>query len=173
MMRQALLSALQISQRQLNRVERVDFWLRLFTLGLMSRTDQVNAAKLQCRACESELLRYDTLIAEGRALAADDQPVSLEGVRISKDGNADIPLIGGATYGPDWELIREQILQRDSHTCQEASPYCSGPLHVHHRIPLGRRGGTNQSSNLVTLCEYHHSLKHPHMRRSSRGSLWG
>jgi len=66
-----------------------------------------------------------------------------------------------ANYPEDWSEIRNYILNRDNYTCSN----CNGTkeLHVHHIVPL-TRGGTNNETNLATLCEKCHIMIHPHMR---------
>jgi len=59
-------------------------------------------------------------------------------------------------YGPDWDLIRKTVLERDQHKCQmcrKSNP--SEPLHVHHKQPLRSFSSldeANQLSNLLSLC---------------------
>jgi len=54
----------------------------------------------------------------------------------------------------DWKLIRAKILKRDNFICQICD--CGGKrLNVHHKLPV-RLGGTDDESNLITLCVHHH-----------------
>ena len=59
-------------------------------------------------------------------------------------------------YGPEWDLIRKKVVQRDGSRCQVCG--ASGiqqPLHVHHIQPFRRfpdRETANQLQNLITLC---------------------
>jgi hypothetical protein len=66
-------------------------------------------------------------------------------------------------YGPDWSDISLRVKQRDAFTCQKADGRCRGPLQAHHIVELSR-GGTTTEDNLITLCEFHHSLKHLHLQ---------
>jgi hypothetical protein len=66
-----------------------------------------------------------------------------------------------ATYPDDWVELRMQVLARDGYRCANC-PATHG-LHVHHIVPLSK-GGTNQLSNLIVLCEDCHKKLHPHMR---------
>ena len=63
-------------------------------------------------------------------------------------------------YPPDWEEISRQVRDRDGYRCGNCGSKTN--LHVHHIVPLAR-GGTNQLSNLRTLCEDCHKKIHPHM----------
>ena len=56
-----------------------------------------------------------------------------------------------------WDRIRRKVLDRDGWRCQK----CGGPgkLHVHHKREL-RRGGSNDLSNLKTLCRDCHIRAH-------------
>lgn len=66
-------------------------------------------------------------------------------------------------YPPNWAQLAESVKQRDGQRCQNCT--AAGPvLHAHHIVPLSR-GGSNATTNLVTLCEQCHSQIHPHMRR--------
>ncbi|MCB9512775.1 MAG: HNH endonuclease [Candidatus Latescibacteria bacterium] len=55
--------------------------------------------------------------------------------------------------------LRRKILARDGHRCQ--GPGCTSTryLEVHHRKPRAN-GGTNDPSNLITLCSACHQLHH-------------
>jgi len=61
------------------------------------------------------------------------------------------------TYPPDWRERKEQVIHRDGQRCRSCG---SGyQLHLHHLKPLSK-GGSNQISNLVLLCEACHSKEH-------------
>jgi hypothetical protein len=64
-------------------------------------------------------------------------------------------------YPSDWEEIRRGAVSRDGGRCQECGT-SRHPLHVHHIESLSR-GGSDDPSNLVTLCEDCHSQYHSHM----------
>lgn len=66
-------------------------------------------------------------------------------------------------YGRAWQRIRERILARDAYLCQECKR--GGKLtavgksgHVDHVTPKAR-GGTDDDTNLQTLCQPCHSEK--------------
>lgn len=65
-------------------------------------------------------------------------------------------------YPSNWEEISRSVRERDDYHCKSCETDCQ-ILHVHHVIPLSR-GGSNNISNLITLCEKCHINKHPHMR---------
>lgn len=52
-----------------------------------------------------------------------------------------------------WRQIRQDILNRDAHHCILCPT--SSNLSVHHLLPV-LNGGTDDPSNLVTLCRSHH-----------------
>lgn len=67
---------------------------------------------------------------------------------------------------PAWITLAKQIRQRDNFTCRRCGKYGpngGGELHVHHIKPRGR-GGSDDPSNLITLCLDCHS-KQPHHGR--------
>jgi ATP-dependent DNA helicase RecQ len=62
---------------------------------------------------------------------------------------------------PDWGKIRESVLHRDSYRCVECGTPCSATeADVHHLLPRSA-GGTDEPSNLVTLCDGCHAAHHP------------
>jgi ATP-dependent DNA helicase RecQ len=62
---------------------------------------------------------------------------------------------------PDWGNIRESVLHRDSYRCVECGTPCGATeADVHHLLPRSA-GGTDESSNLVTLCDGCHAAHHP------------
>ena len=163
---------LRLAQRELNAEKGREFWIRLFTLGLFDNRRRVVAAIHRVKEYRAELIRYESLLMEAHAL--DDllvQTLVLDGVRVSRHIFADVPVLGAADYGIDWEGVRDLVLARDDYECQETDGYCRGPLQIHHIIELSR-GGTNNLDNLVTLCFYHHCLKHDHMKAKYNGSVW-
>lgn len=48
--------------------------------------------------------------------------------------------------------IKIEVFKRDDYTCKECGAGREAKLHVHHIIPVSQ-GGTDEMSNLVTLCE--------------------
>ncbi len=80
--------------------------------------------------------------------------------------------------------LRAAILQRDHHQCQIATVplfadmtaplpqgerRCRGALEIHYRIRV-EDGGTEDETNLITLCKRHHALKHQMMRALVRAA---
>lgn len=60
-----------------------------------------------------------------------------------------------------YEEQKKRIRMRDSYKCVRCERgFAQGELHVHHVIPLSRRG-TNADANLVTLCHPCHNKQHP------------
>lgn len=67
---------------------------------------------------------------------------------------------GFSDYPSDWSEMAHRIRQRDRWRCQSLG--CNGinqTLDVHHIIYLSRHG-TNQQSNLITLCRPCHEKEH-------------
>jgi hypothetical protein len=66
----------------------------------------------------------------------------------------------GVRYnGRRWDIVRNYVLDRDGHECQD----CGASyrlLHVHHKVPVSR-GGSYQTKNLETLCHRCHARRHP------------
>ncbi len=48
--------------------------------------------------------------------------------------------------------IKIEVFKRDNYICQECGASREAKLHVHHIIPFSR-GGSDEMSNLITLCE--------------------
>ena len=61
----------------------------------------------------------------------------------------------------DWLKIRESILRRDKFKCVECGKPCNrGEADIHHLVPRSA-GGSDEPSNLVTLCDGCHAAHHP------------
>lgn len=67
----------------------------------------------------------------------------------------------GPQYPDNWTDLSREVKARDGYECGNCGS--THNLHAHHIVPLSR-GGTNQFSNLRTLCENCHGTLHPHMR---------
>ena len=62
---------------------------------------------------------------------------------------------------PDWVTVREAVLKRDNYKCVECGiPCTAAEADVHHLLPRSA-GGTDEPSNLVTLCDGCHAAHHP------------
>src|SRR6476646_2510698 len=62
---------------------------------------------------------------------------------------------------PDWGTVREAVLKRDNYKCVECgTPSGTTESDVHHLLPRSA-GGTDEPSNLVTLCDGCHAAHHP------------
>ena len=153
------------TQIKLYRQKRINQLLKIFTLGIFNNDKIVAKFQLLLLEKKNNLDKYNELENRTENLANLRDTDKLNDIRMGKNTHSDIPVIGREDYGNDWEIIRAEILSRDNHRCQESDGYCSGALQVHHITAL-TKGGTNQSHNLITLCLYHHSLKHEHMKRN-------
>ena len=61
------------------------------------------------------------------------------------------------THNREWERIRQEVFDRDGHRCQDCRK--AGRLEAHHVLELAH-GGTNDLSNLKTLCRACHIFVH-------------
>ena len=62
---------------------------------------------------------------------------------------------------PEWTKVRDGVLLRDDHRCVECGVQCGrADADVHHLLPRSA-GGTDEPSNLVTLCDGCHAAHHP------------
>jgi 5-methylcytosine-specific restriction protein A len=65
----------------------------------------------------------------------------------------------GRTSDPEWQAIRQQVLQRDNYRCQIRGPQCEiAATQVDHITPV-YKGGTREPSNLRGSCPRCHSAK--------------
>ena len=62
-----------------------------------------------------------------------------------------------------WRRAREVALARDGYRCVDCGADVRGELDVHHRIPRAARG-TDYPSNLLTLCDGCHAVRHPNLQ---------
>ncbi|MBK7952265.1 MAG: RecQ family ATP-dependent DNA helicase [Deltaproteobacteria bacterium] len=65
-----------------------------------------------------------------------------------------------------WAATRQTVLARDGFHCQDCSDQIDrSELDVHHLVPRAM-GGTDEPSNLVTLCDGCHARRHPNLQVS-------
>ena len=64
-------------------------------------------------------------------------------------------------YPDNWDEISKQVKRRDGYICGNCGSTTN--LHAHHIVPRSK-GGTDNLSNLRTLCSNCHKILHPHMR---------
>lgn len=152
------------SKKKLKHHKSIDKFLRILSFGIFNNSKKINDCLRELKENEENYNRYVELIKKVEYLTVHDEDFTVENIRLGKDIYSDISAIGQEDYGPDWDIIRQEILERDDFTCQESDSYCMGQLQVHHITPLRKRG-TNNKDNLITLCLYHHSLKHEHMKK--------
>jgi ATP-dependent DNA helicase RecQ len=67
----------------------------------------------------------------------------------------------GRARSPDWVTVSKAALKRDNYKCVECGTSCGAiEADVHHLLPRSA-GGTDEPSNLVTLCDGCHAAHHP------------
>jgi 5-methylcytosine-specific restriction endonuclease McrA len=72
------------------------------------------------------------------------------------------PTYSDLLQDPRWKLKRNEIVQRDNHTCCCCGKSCY-ELHVHHLKYLEFRNPWDYPNHLlITLCEFCHCLEHMH-----------
>ncbi len=69
--------------------------------------------------------------------------------------------------GHEWYTIRNRTLERDNRECVNCG--AGSNLVVHHIVPISNQG-TNQMSNLATLCRDCHQAAHNHRQRDNVSS---
>ena len=76
----------------------------------------------------------------------------------------------------EWRRIRAIVLQRDGFVCQSCGQEVErAEADVHHLVPRSS-GGTDHPSNLITLCDGCHAVRHPNLQgRLARRMIerWG
>ena len=65
-----------------------------------------------------------------------------------------------------WERIRKRVFERDKRRCRECG--AAGRLEAHHMLSLAE-GGTNDLSNLRTLCRNCHIGTHRPKPKGPKG----
>ena len=163
--RKSFETAVELDGKELARERRNAKLVKVLTLGLASREAHVRRAEARYSESIADLRKYEELLAKKEHITCDlSDCAALEGARISEGGHSSTGVLGGQDYGDNWDSISRAVLERDDYTCQEEDGFCSGPLQAHHQVPLSK-GGTHSYDNLITLCLFHHSQKHDHMRR--------
>ncbi len=71
-------------------------------------------------------------------------------------------------YPPFWGYLRQIVLDRDDQRCQVTGCPSRVPKHIHHKLPVSQ-GGEHTPSNLVTLCDFHHSIE----PQAGHERIWG
>ena len=136
--------------------------IKLITLGLLNNDRNIQKARSKLVESQKLLKRKEQLFSIATKYDHFEETIKISGVRISKYSFADLSVLGTDTYPENWYQLRQEILERDNYQCQLADGYCNGPLQIHHKIELSK-GGSNNSSNLITLCKYHHYKQHAHL----------
>src|SRR5579862_1811965 len=68
--------------------------------------------------------------------------------------------------GQTWQETRKIVLSRDNSRCVSCGEVCQrGEADVHHLVPRSL-GGSDEASNLVTLCDGCHGTHHPNLQAS-------
>lgn len=109
------------------------------------------------------ILTWTMLMLPGIAYVFRVNP--LRWFRFSADGwRSEEPTSG---YPIDWDTRRRSVYKRDGFKCvncgARGGTEGSIELHAHHIVPLSA-GGSNELTNLATLCADCHAKLHPHMR---------
>ena len=78
--------------------------------------------------------------------------------KLVKPGMADEGYQQGEQYG--FENVREYVLWRDRHQCQNTKCDPADPLLTVHHIRPRRNGGSDRPANLITLCQTCHWRHH-------------
>src|SRR5690242_2023488 len=69
--------------------------------------------------------------------------------------------MAGASATAEWIRTRLEVVRRDNFACVECGvAVCNAETDVHHLLPRSS-GGTDEPSNLITLCDGCHAAHHP------------
>lgn len=151
---------------KLSTLRTIGFFKKLISFGIWNNDEEIKKYENLCKSTLDDIKKGNELLSEAHELDKINDIIIIENIRISRNTFADLPTIGVADYPLDWEQLRTTILERDNYECQEADGFCKSPLQIHHKIPLSR-GGNNIEDNLITLCIFHHNMKHPHLQGRS------
>lgn len=146
--------------------------LSYLTFGLLSNKSRIQKAREKYERNRNSHEEYKSGMDTIDYLIALRNTYNIEGIAVSDELLSNLRYKGIEGYGDNWEVLRHEILERDNHICQEKDFMCKGPLQVHHMIELSK-GGTNNHSNLITLCLFHHSEKHAHLKERYNANLRG
>jgi len=69
----------------------------------------------------------------------------------------------GGELVSDWQSVRRMVLARDGNACVDCHQLvASQDADIHHLLPRSM-GGSDEASNLVTLCDGCHAAHHPNL----------
>lgn len=113
--------------------------------GMTTASRGNNRVAVKCFHCGKELKKFPSQVKERNycnrfCLAA---------------ANPKTAHLNGNWQGGKWKFIKEQTMIRDDYRCTVCG--FDFHVHVHHIVPLSE-GGTNDFSNLITLCPNHHCM---------------
>ena len=148
----------------LKKEKRKGFWKKTLSFGILNNDYKIEIAEKYLNESYKDLDEFNKLKDDADSLDKINDTIEISGIRISKHIFSDLKVVEKEDYPIDWAILRDSILQRDNFVCQESDGNCHGPLQIHHIIELSK-GGSNSPDNLITLCRFHHSLKHPHMQK--------
>lgn len=103
----------------------------------------------ECDCCGETFDDYPSRIGRGENVYCSQECAGKD-----KRAEAHHATIEQARRSYRWANVREKILTRDKHRCQDCG--YDQNLHVHHITPLSEGGAPFDSDNLKTLCETCH-----------------
>lgn len=130
-----------------------DKWQRENRGGESDANFKGGKIEVECAVCGSAVRDYPSRINR-----SDQNYCSRECSVIGNRNDEYRVLIDDVRDSYKWEIVREEVLERDRKRCQECG--ADTELHVHHITPLSEGGEPFDKSNLVTLCKTCHYHVH-------------
>jgi len=94
-------------------------------------------------------------------------------LRTKEENIAYVNSIRGRSKESGWRKLRRSILERDGYTCQlcgakgTGSVFDKGRCMLAHHVVEQSKGGSDDPSNLMTICRKCHAKLHPRPNKKS------
>ncbi|UBF23071.1 HNH endonuclease [Haloarcula virus HCTV-16] len=125
--------------------------------------ESISKEEAECSHCGT-VFEYYPRVRSG-IYCSDECKARGAGLGDNQDGENNTNWKGGhegIDYGPEWQSVRQNVLERDGYECLVCGSKKSefgASLDVHHIVPVKRFNSLEKAhrlENLVTLCRSHH-----------------
>lgn len=147
-------------QKRVVRTAAVNRLISIITLGLVRCDGGVESLERSLRSTKEAYESEDSSLSELES-SLSRQLEDFQSLKSSFTSTRSILTTDPDGYPINWPELSTAVKVRDNYTCQRCGA-TNVELHAHHIVKL-RDGGSNNLTNLLTLCRHCHALEHPHM----------